>query len=610
MESHHLKALQFLGLLLTCSASLAQTTWYVDVNGTSPGSGTQNDPYTSIQYAIDQGTTVGGDVLLVLPGTYLEGIDYVGKDLQIISRDGPVVTTIDAGYMDTVVRVETGEGPATELTGFTVTGGENPGDNPPFGSAVRVFGSSLSIVNCVITRNGDTNNSPAAAGIYGENSTISVMSSAVSENGYLYQSYAAGIHLVNCSANVQGTTFEKNRGDGAVTVLGVGALFESCTFLDNSPLDSAPGGGMTVGSASVTILNSHFVGNLCLNYPGGGLFVYGSSTVSVISCEFVDNLSNSGGAVSVAGGAVELSDCLFVNNVADTPQIGTGDGGAIHSMAAVTVARSLFTGNEARGDSDGLGGYGGALFGPIATKHCTFIGNAADEAGGAAYGATIDNSIAWSNLPNELGGGAVATWSDVQGGYPGQGNIDADPLLSMNWVPLPHSPCIDAGDPDAPLDPDGTRADMGANPYTWTAMGWSYCPATVNSTGLPASLSVLGSPVPTDNWVQLLAVDASPNQYGYYLMSASQDFVPLFGGSTGNLCLGAPIIRFNNTNDGGAVLYSGPEGVFNFMPDLTNLPQGVVFQAGQTWNFQLWFRDIVNGNFTSNTSDGVAVGWL
>ena len=29
----------------------------------------------------------------------------------------------------------------------------------------------------------------------------------------------------------------------------------------------------------------------------------------------------------------------------------------------------------------------------------------------------------------------------------------------------PNSPCIDAGSPDSPLDPDGTRADMGAIPY-------------------------------------------------------------------------------------------------------------------------------------------------
>ena len=34
------------------------------------------------------------------------------------------------------------------------------------------------------------------------------------------------------------------------------------------------------------------------------------------------------------------------------------------------------------------------------------------------------------------------------------------------------SPCIDAGDPASPLDPDGTRTDIGANHYpAWRECG-------------------------------------------------------------------------------------------------------------------------------------------
>ncbi|TKJ41003.1 hypothetical protein CEE37_04885 [candidate division LCP-89 bacterium B3_LCP] len=59
------------------------------------------------------------------------------------------------------------------------------------------------------------------------------------------------------------------------------------------------------------------------------------------------------------------------------------------------------------------------------------------------------------------------TYSDVLGGYAGQGNIDADPLfISPEWNDYRlqwGSPCIDAGDPDPQYnDPDSTRADMGA----------------------------------------------------------------------------------------------------------------------------------------------------
>ncbi len=49
---------------------------------------------------------------------------------------------------------------------------------------------------------------------------------------------------------------------------------------------------------------------------------------------------------------------------------------------------------------------------------------------------------------------------------PGIGNINADPLfvneLILNLELQENSPCINAGDPESPLDPDNTIADMGA----------------------------------------------------------------------------------------------------------------------------------------------------
>ena len=40
-------------------------------------------------------------------------------------------------------------------------------------------------------------------------------------------------------------------------------------------------------------------------------------------------------------------------------------------------------------------------------------------------------------------------------------------------------------------------------------------------------------------------------------------------------------------------------------PDLTNLPQGVVFMVGETWDFQAWYRD--GFATTSNFTDGIEV---
>jgi hypothetical protein len=65
---------------------------------------------------------------------------------------------------------------------------------------------------------------------------------------------------------------------------------------------------------------------------------------------------------------------------------------------------------------------------------------------------------------------AVCEYSDIIDGtgqpWFNEGCIDADPLFEdtsqNNYHLLSNSPCIDTGDPESPLDPDGTIADIGA----------------------------------------------------------------------------------------------------------------------------------------------------
>jgi hypothetical protein len=97
-------------------------------------------------------------------------------------------------------------------------------------------------------------------------------------------------------------------------------------------------------------------------------------------------------------------------------------------------------------------------------------------------------------------GVATISYSDVRNGWPGTGNFALDPLL---WGPItgdfhlkPGSPCIDAGDPSAHLDPDGTRADVGAFEFNGSYCGTPgiYCLPLVNSLGCTPSIDFLGSP--------------------------------------------------------------------------------------------------------------------
>lgn len=117
-----------LAALLLALPSLGQTTRYVNVeNCPGPGSGTAAEPFCKIQDGVD--IAVAGDTVLVSPGTYVENVNFQGKEITIKSSDGPSVTMIDGGNVEAVVHFVNNEGPASILEGFTLTNGnENNGD--------------------------------------------------------------------------------------------------------------------------------------------------------------------------------------------------------------------------------------------------------------------------------------------------------------------------------------------------------------------------------------------------------------------------------------------------------------------------------------------------
>ena len=139
------------------------------------------------------------------------------------------------------------------------------------------------------------------------------------------------------------------------------------------------------------------------------------------------------------------------------------------------------------------------------------------------------------------------------------------------------------------------------------SLGTNYCTATTNSTGVSASIRAFGSFTAADNSLLLRASDLPAGQFAYFLAAQSQDFFPLVGGSQGNLCVGSPTARFNSQ--------VGPTtgGEFAINVDIGNIPLpptfAYVIQAGETWNFQCWFRD-ANPSSTSNFTDGIQILFL
>ena len=145
------------------------------------------------------------------------------------------------------------------------------------------------------------------------------------------------------------------------------------------------------------------------------------------------------------------------------------------------------------------------------------------------------------------------------------------------------------------FDPDG----FCTAPPPDGPLGANYCSTATNSTGLPAVLTARGSTVIADDRLYLEAYDVPIAQFGLFFFGTSQEQKPMPPPSQGTLCVGQPLVR-------GPVLLSCNDGSLRWRPRMGSLPQGVVFQPGETWNFQGWFRD-QNPNATSNTSDGLAI---
>jgi hypothetical protein len=137
--------------------------------------------------------------------------------------------------------------------------------------------------------------------------------------------------------------------------------------------------------------------------------------------------------------------------------------------------------------------------------------------------------------------------------------------------------------------------------------GASYCgPAQSNSTGVPAQMTPSGSASRAANNLVLGASELPSGSFAYFLTSSTQGLVVGPGGSQGNLCLGGSIGRYVGP---GQIQQANASGTIQLAIDLGQVPtpQGPVNAlAGQTWNFQAWYRD-ANPTVTSNFTDGRAV---
>jgi subtilisin family serine protease len=252
----------------------------------------------TIQQAVDH-CWDGGSVW-VADGTYKgqgnRDIDFRGKAITVRSRNGPDECIIDCEgfYTDQPHRgfdFHSGEDANSVLDGFTITGGLEYW-YPPYdiGAAVRCFGSSPTIRNCIFTDN---------------------------------SSGGGAVGSINSNPLVTGCKFANNDGPGMIND-GSSPTVIGCEFVGNWASDNYGGAGMDNRyDSSPTVVNCNFLGNFIGSY-GGGMFNYDRSHPNVINCTFSGNHAgrkiypsdkgDGGGMYNGDGCRPKVANCIFWGN--------------------------------------------------------------------------------------------------------------------------------------------------------------------------------------------------------------------------------------------------------------------------------------------------------
>lgn len=349
-----------------------------------------------------------------------------------------------------------------------------------YGGGIYCSNAELLLENSIICNNTASD----GGGIYitnESNATIKncefLNNSADQDGGSLYCEEFDSLNIINSSfiGNTSG-----GHGGGLYITEGRSLLMESCVINNNIAQQEAGGGIIVYG-----VYNSYFVGceisdNISEEYGGGLAFNW--SEVFLRECTIDNNSSGSvGGGLSFFAFdnlSLDMYHCIISNNSAES-----GGGLYVSDPDESVMEYCLICGNYAEEWGGGI--YAELYAMDMLIKNCTISDNQADMFGGGIYGTCypysnseliIQNSILWDNIATQIEGNRNRIlYSDIQGGFAGQGNINANPLfidpVNGNYYLSEQSPCIDAGDPTSPLDPDSTIADMGAFYYDQTPPG-------------------------------------------------------------------------------------------------------------------------------------------
>lgn len=371
-----------------------------------------------------------------------------------------------------------------------------------------------------------------------------------------FSTITCGVGASGGAGTVDGGTFTMTRctfnQNSTVNADGVGGALKlrNCTAtLTNCVLTSNSRNAIGADNSNLTVDGSRFVGNTgsfgaAIQANSGILTCNGSIFESNQAGGFnIDGQTFGywGGAVSSIFAQLSIRNCVFRQNAGGNSNanlfspIGpaeVGVAGAIYCEGSqpTLIENCEFTQNRwglPLGYGAGSTSDGGTILasgtGPLNIRHCSFFDSANLPYTVSSLIAvepfvqlTIENSIIWQSGPTPIATNlpAVVTYSNIEGGYPGTGNINVDPLFVRGSTGDLHlaygSPCIDAGTSAIPLpatDRDGeprtldAAPDMGADEFL--RMGSAddiVLTTTVNGGGSPSNADKSPSVGDTVTW--------------------------------------------------------------------------------------------------------------
>ncbi|MGD8451978.1 MAG: right-handed parallel beta-helix repeat-containing protein [Phycisphaerae bacterium] len=480
-------------------------------DGLAPEWDGQHGPKATIQAAIDACDRMEGDEVVIAQGVYTgernRNLDFFGKSIVVRSTDpcDPAVvsaTVIDCEGSGRGFHLHLSEGPDSEVAGLTIMNG-----SASRGGGIACHASNTTLTNCIITQNTATASGEGGGGINCDGGAPAITGCTITQN--TAASEGGGAQFLHCRPTLINCLMDGNAsGHGGGVSCGRDArpTLVDCRLTGNTATSLHGGGVYCEYTSHPTLIRCIISGNAA-QYGGGLSSQQGSATLT--DCKIAQNTAaDNGGGIVAEQSELVLTECTIAENTASQRGAGMycahepcptlidctisenatdGWGGGIHCIdGSPALIRCSFLGNTATQCGGGLscddsnptltscaflrnwaGSGGGALSGGSpALVNCTLSQNASRRGAGIYGGSpTLTSCIVWGNTSEAIyltgSDQPVVTYSDIEGGWTGVGNIDADPLLTPDGHLHVDSPCYNTGDPTAD---DADQADIDGEP--------------------------------------------------------------------------------------------------------------------------------------------------